>query len=542
MTDLLERLDYRELSFHKPLFLDYLYRFARLAPFFSGDPGDPEAWRRVARSVSAYPRQIEPLAEILRQQNRQMGADPAAEEAIDSLQRGALAIVTGQQVGVLGGPLYSLYKALTAVELARVMSARLGQPVVALFWMDADDHDFEEIRSISLIDPSQQLLTLSYQPVRRQDGVPVGTLQLERSIEDIITRTGELLAPSEFRQEILEGIRASYAPGKTLAEAFGSWLLRMTRGTGLAVVDPTARSIKSIATPIFSREISEPGESTRLVEERTEKLLAQGYHAQAGTADDRLNLLYANPTRSHIAIENSGFRLSANQSVLGKELQELVEKEPQRFSANVILRPLLQDHLLPTLAYVAGPNELAYLAQLGAVYQHFGVPMPLIVPRASITVVEKPAAKFLHRHKLKFGDLRADDESVLNDILKGLAPPELDEDLARARACIKEITQTLESDLATVDPTLASTARSTRGKLLHHLEELESKARRAIKKKNDTLRRQFFAARTSLYPNFDLQERRLSPVQYLAKYGWHLPDMVRESFDLEKPGHVLLYP
>ena len=202
----------------------------------------------------------------------------------------------------------------------------------------------------------------------------------------------------------------------------------------------------------------------------------------------------------------------------------------------------MQDHLLPTLAYVAGPNELAYLSQLGALYAHFGIPRPLIVPRASITVVEKPAAKFLRRHNLKFGDLRANDESALNDILKDLAPPELDEDLSRARACIDEITQTLEKDLAAVDPTLGSTARSTRGKLLHHLEELETKGRRAIKKKNDTLRRQFLAARSSLFPDFDMQERRLSPVQYFAKYGWHFTDMVRESIDVEQPGHILLRP
>lgn len=543
MLDSTRKLDYRELASYKPLFLDYVYRFDRLAPYFPGNPGEPDAWRRVAKKVSDYPRQTKRVAEVLHEQNREMGADPAVSQALEALANGALAVVTGQQVGLFGGPLYSLYKALTAVELAKKVRPIIDRPVVALFWMDADDHDFEEVSSVNFIDPSQELITLSYQPAEVQKGASVGALPLESSIEELVARAGDCLAASEFKQEILDALGESYAPGRTLAEAFGSWLLRMTRGTGLAVVDPTARPLKSLAASLFQRETADKSESTRLVEETTGKLVSQGYHAQAGTADHRLNLLYSDPIRSHIMVEDSGFRLSDQGSAVSlEELEKLVDEAPERFSANVLLRPLVQDHLLPTISYVGGPNELAYLAQLGAVYDHFGVPMPLIVPRTSITVVEKAAAKFLSRHGLKLPDLRVNDESVLNDILKDLAPPQLDEDLSRARTCIQEITQTLEKDLAAVDPTLASTARSTRGKLLHHLGELEAKSRRAIKKKNDTLRRQFFSARTALFPNFDMQERQLSPVQYLAKYGWHFTDMVRESIDVEEPGHVLLFP
>ncbi len=543
MLDSTRKLDYRKLASYKPLFLDYVYRFDRLAPYFPGNPGDPDAWRRVAKKVSDYPRQTKRVAEVLHEQNREMGADPTVSQALEALANGALAVVTGQQVGLFGGPLYSLYKALTAVELAKKVGLIIDRPVVALFWMDADDHDFEEVSSVNFIDPSQELITLNYQPAEIQEGASVGALPLESSIEELVARAGDCLPASEFKQEILDALGESYAPGRTLAEAFGSWLLRMTRGTGLAVVDPTVRPLKSLAASLFQRETSEKSESTRLVEETTGKLVSEGYHVQAGTADHRLNLLYSDPVRSHIMVEDSGFRLSDQGSAVSlEELEKLVDEAPERFSANVLLRPLVQDHLLPTISYVSGPNELAYLAQLGAVYDHFGVPMPLIVPRTSITVVEKAAAKFLSRHGLKLPDLRVNDESVLNDILKDLAPPQLDEDLSRARTCIQEITQTLEKDLAAVDPTLASAAKSTRGKLLHHLGELEAKSRRAIKKKNDTLRRQFFSARTALFPNFDMQERQLSPVQYLAKYGWHFTDMVRESIDAEEPGHVLLFP
>lgn len=542
MTHDVERLDYRELPFYKPLFLDYVYRFDRLAPFFAGDIREPDAWRRAAEEVSAYPRQPQALAHALREQNERLGGDDAAASTIDSIERGGLVIVTGQQVGLLGGPLYSLYKALTAVELARRATSQLGRPVGAVFWMDADDHDFEEVCSFSILDASQELATLRYQPADPVKAVPVGTLRLDAHIAQLLTETAAEVPPSDFKEVVLDAVKESYRPGSTLAEAFGGWLLRMTRGTGLAVLDPTARSVKSLARSIFHREIDESRESSARIEQTTAKLVDQGYHAQAGTEDGRIHLLYANPTRSPILVEDSEFRLSSDAKLLtAKELQELVEAEPQRFSGNVFLRSIVQDHLLPTLAYVAGPNEIAYLAQLGGAYEFFGVPRPLIVPRASLTLVEKPAAKFLRRNELKFANLSVDDESALNTILKELTPPELEEDFARARTCIEEITKALETDMKAIDPTLASTTRSTRGRLLHQLGDLETKGRRAIKKKNATLRRQFFAARSSLFPNFEMQERRLSPVPYFAKYGWYLTDRIRESISIDEPGHILFY-
>ena len=162
--DSTKKLDYRELGSYKPLFLDYVYHFDRLAPYFPGNPGDPDAWRRVAKKVSDYPRQTKRVAEVLHEQNREMGADPAVSKALDALANGALAVVTGQQVGLFGGPLYSLYKALTAVELAKKLGPSSIDRWSPLFWMDADDHDFEEVSAANFIDPSQELITLSYQP------------------------------------------------------------------------------------------------------------------------------------------------------------------------------------------------------------------------------------------------------------------------------------------------------------------------------------------------------------------------------------------
>lgn len=528
-----QSLDYRQLPSFKPLFLDYLDRFDALSSYFAADPFDPASWAAVASKLQNRSRSAN-IVTPLRALNRRLGADERGLQSLDRLNDGALAVVTGQQVGLFGGPLYTLYKALTAVRLAGEAEQRLGMKVVPVFWMDTDDHDFAEVQSTSVLDSEHELVDLRYEPEVPPERRPVGGLELSPSIETVLAKSAELLPETEFRDDVLSSLRESYSPGKTMAEAFGAWLLRMTRGTGLVVVDPSLPELKAAGVDVFKREVEEQSESSKLVRQTTEELVAQGYHAQATPPESSLNLFYADPDRNPIGVPGNG---------VGKdELLHRLRDTPSKFSPNVLLRPLYQDTVFPTLAYVAGPNELAYFAQLKRVYEHFGVVMPLIVSRASFTVIERPQARFLERHGVDLVKLNSDDESILNEIVRGQTPPQLDEDLSRARNCIQEITRALERDLKAVDSTLGPAVKSTRGKLFHHLDELESKALRAVKRKNDTVRRQFFAVRTALFPGFELQERKLSPLGYFNKYGWHFAPLIQEKADPASKAHLLLYP
>ena len=533
-------LDYRKLSY-KPLFLDYLHRYRTLSQFFPGDPFERESWATVARELDAATHPRAAVARTLLDLNRDLGGDDAALSSVTALGEGALAIVTGQQVGILGGPLYTLYKALSAVRVARSASSQLGRPVVPLFWMDADDHDFDEVRHAHLLSPSGELVSVHYEVGGGESRIPVGGRRLEPAIEKVLEAASQALPASEFKAELLQALEA-YAPGRSLAEAFGSFLLQLTRGTGLAVVDPSLPALKRLAVDLFRRELAEGQESIKSVRAATRKLVAAGYHAQASTVDSQLNLSYARPERHPISVEGNGFRLAPDGGVLSREeVERLLDEEPECFSPNVLLRPLYQDTLLPTLAYIAGPSELAYFAQLRGLYAHFGVTMPLVAPRASFTVVERAQARFLERYGVDLTRLNSDDESLLNEILRRHSPPQLEEDLARAQTCIQEITSALERDLAEVDPTLVPTVASTRGKLFHHLKELESKALRAVKRKNETVRGQFLATRTALFPGFEMQERKLSPLVFLNKHGWHFSRMVEEGADPAVKAHLLLY-
>lgn len=537
-------LDYRSLGSYKPLFLDYLDQFEKLSPFFTANPYEKSSWRRIAGELEQRKHPRARVAEALRSLNRDDGCDAATLGSLDALASGALAVVTGQQVGLFGGPLYTLYKALTAVRLAEWAGSELGTKVVPVFWMDADDHDFAEVQKSYVIDRDEELRQLLYESSRRDERLPVGGLVLERSVEELMSSASNALPDTEFKADIFGTLKECYAPGRTMAQAFAAWLHYMTRGTGLIVVDPSLQELKALGTDLFLREVEEESASSASVRKTTVELLARGYHEQASPSDGQLNLFCTSPGRYPVSVADSGFRLSANGSgsVVSKgELKRLVQAEPSRFSPNVLLRPIYQDTLLPTLAYVAGPNELAYFAQLGAVYRHFGVTMPLIASRMSFTVIERPQARFLERYDVDITKLSTDDESLLNDIVRTHTPPQLDEDLTRARTCIQEITSALERDLAAVDKTLVPTVQSTRGKLFHHLKELESKTLRAVKRKNETVRSQFLATRTALFPGFGLQERRLSPVGFFNKHGWHFSRMLDEAVVPESKKHILFH-
>ena len=537
-------LDYRSFGSYKPLFLDYLDRFEKLSPFFAANPYEKSSWQRIAGELKHREHPRARVAEALRSLNRDASCDAATLGSLDALASGALAVVTGQQVGLFGGPLYTLYKALTAVRLAEWAGAELGTKVVPVFWMDTDDHDFAEVQKSYLVDRDGELRQLLYESTRGVERLPVGSLVLERAVENLMSSASNALPDTEFKADIFGTLKECYVPGRTMAQAFGAWLHHMTRGTGLIIVDPSLQELKALGSDLFLREVEEDSASSKSVRQTTEELLALGYHEQASPSDGQLNLFCTSPGRYPVSVADSGFRLSGDDSVpvaSKDELKRLVQAEPSRFSPNVLLRPIYQDSLLPTLAYVAGPNELAYFAQLGAVYRHFGVTMPLIASRMSFTVIERPQTRFLERYAVDITKLSTDDESLLNDIVRTHTPPQLDNDLTRAYTCIQEITSALERDLAAVDKTLVPTVRSTRGKLLHHLKELESRTLRAVKRNNETLRSQFLSTRTALFPGFGMQERRLSAVGFLNRHGWHFSRMLAEAVVPESKQHILLH-
>ena len=543
-------IDVRRFPWVKRLAADYVYEFGGLAPFFSGNPADRSAWAAAIARTQAYPRRPQELAQAIRAQQQRRGAPAAALSATERLADArTVAVLTGQQAGLLGGPVYTLLKAVTALKVAEEVSRDHGVPAVAIFWIEAEDHDWDEVRSCTVFDEELACRTVALPPRSSGDPVPVAAIRLDDGIATVLNELEQILPATEFREPLLADLRAAYKPGVGMAEAFGRWLERVLGARGLIVYDASDPATKPLVGQVFARELSTPGETARAAAKAGADLVARGYHAQVQTQDGAPALFRLDLDKDEAgagAGARRAIRQQDGQFVVGDAtyapaalVQEAAER-PAGFSPGVLLRPIVQDSIFPTICYVAGPNELAYLGQLRGVYEHFGVPMPLMYPRATATLVDSAAVRFLSKYNLPLEALQAQDEGALNELLKTQIPPEVDEAFAAAtRALDAQMTRVVDA-LPALDPTLAGAARTTLGRMQHDLENLHGKTIQAAKRRHDTLRRQFLRTRALAFPGGHAQERTVGFVWFLNQYGPALVERLWDALPIEMGQHWVI--
>lgn len=520
------------------LAVDYAFDFSALAPFFAGNPQEPAAWRGAIERAQQHTRQRGAIAAILARQQEERGAPaPARAAACELLNPSTVAVVTGQQVGLFGGPLFTLLKALTAIKLAERTRAEHGVPAIAIFWMDAEDHDWDEVRSSTFFDESLAAKTVELPA--RADNERAGCVTLDDAITEALRQLGAQLAPTEFREELLAALRAAYAPGRRMAESFGRWLESVLGNRGLVVFDSSDRAAKPLVAPLFARELATAGATARAAAEAGEQLAARGYHAQVQTQDGSVALFSLDGGRRPIRRQD-GLLLLDDRAVPQAEAAALAQSEPAGFSPNVLLRPLVQDTLFPTICYVAGPNELAYLGQLKGVYAHFDLPMPLMYPRASATLVDRAALRFLNKYQLPLETLQTQDDSALNQLLAAQMPAAVEQGFERATTATTAALDALIAALPAVDPTLEGAARSTLTRMQNDLTTLHAKTIQAAKRRDDTLRRQFDRTRALTFPGGHSQERVVGFVSFLNQYGPALIDRLAEELPLDVGHHWIV--
>ena len=533
-------VDVRRFPWIRRLAADYAFDFRSVAPFFSGDPADRAAWADAIRRTQAHERRRDAIARVIAAQQERRQAPPAARDAGRLLaDPRAAAIVTGQQAGLFGGPVFTLLKALTALKLAEQVARDHGIPAIAIFWIDAEDHDWEEVRSCTVFDEARVPRTVSLPPRPGADPSPVATVRLDSTIADALADLERLLPDTEFRGPLLAGLRRAYVPGVGMADAFGRWLEEVLGPRGLVVYDSSDPASKPLVSQVFARELSMPGQTAKLAALAGSDLTARGYHAQVHAQDDSLALFHLDGGRRAIRQQDGRF-LVGDQQVAAAALVEQATTHPTGFSPNVLLRPVVQDTIFPTIAYVAGPNELAYLGQLRGVYEHFGVPMPLFYPRASATMLDAAALRFLTKYKLPLEALQAQDEAALNELLKAQIPPVVEESFTDAAQTIESQMERLIQTIPTLDPTLEGAARSTLERMQRDLQTLHGKMIQAAKRRDETLRRQFMHARALAFPGGHAQERTIGFVSFLNEYGPALVDRLDEELPLDLGHHWIV--
>ena len=528
------RIDDRQLPWTGRFVRDYCHAFERLAPYFAGSPSHPASWAGAFEARSR--RRPDPATvAVIERQLASRGAPAASRAAAARLRdAGTAAVVTGQQAGIFGGPLFTLLKALTAMRLARRLADEHETAVVPVFWVDAEDHDLDEIRGCHVLNGE-----LAPVPVSLDVGVPPGTsaaaVALDDSIRETLDALHAALPRTEFTAEVSDALAGSYAPGTRLVEAFARWLDRLFGHHGLVVYDASDPAAKPFARALFKREVGSPGRTAKLAAETGAELADLGYHAQASPAPGSVSLFRLDGARRTIRAVDGTFS-TGGRTFDTKTLLADIDADPARFSPNVLLRPIVQDTLLPTVAYVAGPNELAYLGQLRRIYAAFDVPMPVIHPRASATIVDAATVKFLNRYGVDFAQLQPRDDATLNRLLALQIPETIEQAIGAAEQSAAGRLDAIRSVVPTLDPTLAGAVASTAGRIDRELRNLRGKVVAAAKRRDSTLRRQFERARAQSFPRGVPQERSVAGVYFLNRYGFALIDRLLGDLPLD-PGH-----
>jgi bacillithiol biosynthesis cysteine-adding enzyme BshC len=533
-------VDIRTFPWIRRLASDYAFAFSNVAPFFAGDPATPAAWAdTIARSQSLTRQPLE-IARIIAAQQADRGAPAASRESAARLaDPAARVIITGQQAGLFGGPLFTLLKAITTMKLAAQVSRDHRVPVVPVFWIDAEDHDWPEVSGCTVLDTELAATTVRLADLPGSGTQPIARLTLTDVISPALEQLSAALPDGEFKSDLLETLRTAYVPGRSMAAAFGVLLEQVLGPRGLVVYDSSDPAAKPLARDVFVKEISQPGQTARIAARAGEALVAKGYHAQATLADGTVSLFHLNAQRAPVRIDGDRAIVGEETSTLA-ELQDEARRHPEHFSPNVLLRPLIQDTVFPTICYVAGPNELAYLGQLKEVYTHFGVPMPLFYQRGSATLADSATLRFLSKYDLPITALRAQDESALNQLLESQLPPTVEQALKAVSSLIDERMAAVATAVPQIDPTLEGAVNSTLGKLQHEVQALHNKVIQAAKRRDDTLRRQFQRAQALTFPQGHPQEREIGFVWFLNRYGPVLVDRLLDELPLDMGHHWVL--
>ncbi|MBA2606567.1 MAG: bacillithiol biosynthesis cysteine-adding enzyme BshC, partial [Acidobacteria bacterium] len=485
------------------------------------------------------------LCDTLEETNKSCGGSDKTFENIKLLREpDCVAVVSGQQAGLFTGPLYTIYKALSAVKLTECLRGR-GIKAVPVFWIATEDHDFAEVSKATVLGQSGDLVELKNEPHKCYENLPVGYVALDESIKKTIEELFQTLQHTEFTDELHALVENSWKVGADFGDAFAGLLTKILGKYGLIMLCPLNEELKKLAAPLYVEAIKKSKEIVESLQTRSQELEKNNYHAQVFVADDYFPLFWQARNRTRHALKqtkNGTYKVKdiEREFTLG-ELADLAAQHPERFSPSVVLRSVVQDYLLPTVTYYGGAAEIAYFAQSAEIYKILGRPQTPILHRASFTLIEPKHAKTLDKYDLELKDLFAGIENIMPQIVEKYLNIEMANVFAEVEEKINIQLNHLDRNLVELEPTLADNLANRRRKILYHISNLRKKFQHAQIKKDNVVQRQIEALFASLVPHKGLQERTLNIISFLNLYGLNLIDWVYDAIDLDDKEHRILY-
>lgn len=541
-----ENLPFSEVPHQSKLFIDYQKNPISLKKYYPlAVESHTQISQRIPEVLENYKADRNTLCDVLEELNKSCKASEKTLENIKLLRdEDCVAVVSGQQAGLFTGPLYTIYKALSAVKMTECLSAR-GYKAVPIFWIATEDHDFEEVSKISVINSNGELVEIKNEPKRCYENLPVGYVNLDDSIKPTIDKLFDELPHTEFTDELRKLVEQTWKSGVDYGDAFARLLTDFLGKYGLIVLCPLDVRLKKLATPVYVDAIRKSDEIVSALRARSEELENAGYHAQVLVSEDYFPLFWQTKDRTRHSLKKSAngtFKTKDKEREFTlEELAEIASEEPQRFSPSVVLRSVVQDYLLPTICYFGGAAEIAYFAQSAEVYRILERPVTPIFHRQSFTIVESKHAKTLKKYDLKLKDLFVGIESLTPQIVEEYLNREMGEIFAEVDININSELDRLDRKLSEIEPTLAESLAHRRRKIAYHISNLRTKFHNAQMRKDEVISRQIGTALNSLVPNKHLQERTLNANSFVNRHGLYLIDWIYQAIDLDDKEHRIIY-
>lgn len=545
-TTRVQSLSFAEVPDQSRLFLEYLRTAPDAKKYYPNVTTSPLEIGNFAGDVLAnHKTDRTHLCDALAKINERIGAGEKALENIESLRTvDTVAVVTGQQAGLFTGPLYTIYKAVSAIKLADELS-KSGTKAVPVFWVATEDHDFDEVAETYISGRNAELTRARYTPAHFIEGISVGGIKLDATITAVIDEVFSHLPKTEFSVSTRELLESAYSEESDLGWAFGKTLAALFADYGLVVIDPLNGKIKQLASPIYQEAIHCADEIVVAIREQNRLLEADGFHSQVLVEADYFPLFWHDDDGRRTALKKVSdgiYRVKGGKrEFTTAELEQIARQQPERLSPGVMLRGVVQDYLLPTVCYFGGAAEIAYFAQSSAAYSTLERPVTPIFHRQSFTVVESRQRRTLEKFGWNLSSLFVGKEKAIAAAAEKVLSPGLTDLFNDVEEKIKAGLHELEEGLSASDATLAANLATRRRKILYHIATLRRKAMMSEMNKDETLRRQLDDLFDSLLPKGGLQERSLNVFNFINKHGFDFIDLLYTSVDLDDNNHRLIY-
>jgi len=526
-------INFSDIPKHQNLFLDYMYEFKNVQEYYKYSFRNKEGYVPLFKSISdsRKSKQFDLSSIIKNQYSSLQNVSGKTIRNIDLLKSDkTIAIVTGQQLGILGGPLYTIYKIVTILRLANQFTEKYDEfKFVPVFWLEGDDHDFNEVRSINLFDNENNIVNLGYKEEINDDDAKqsIGGIKFEEVLNEFFSKYEGSLRDSDFKNELILKLKECYQVGKTFKQSFKELLFWLFDEYGLVIFDPQDPQVKSLLKPIFKKEINDFSLHTQKLILTSAKL-EELYHAQVKVKP--VNLFYhTDDGRYSVEPVDDVFKLRRKRKQFTKEeILNEIENFPERFSPNVLLRPICQDYLLPTGFYIAGPSEISYFAQVTPLYEFYNIVTPIVYPRSSVTLLEKNVGAALDKYDLTMNNIFIDLNVLKDKVIASLSENNIDYAFEEASKEIELAFDKIKENLFAIDKTLVDSSGRYKDRIMSSIAELKSKAIKGQETKHETTIRQLTRLSNLLYPLGNLQEREINFTYFYNKYG---KDFIRKVYD-----------